>query len=123
MEHRDITVVLTADRLWMIRSPDPECCLSYTDLDTYSAVDIRDESMNVFSVVDAARQTHIFKSKSRAEVALWIEAIRNRNDLCTENDIIMMAETCSSQAELVVAKRDEELLVSCSTFEGTLMNR
>ena len=86
-------------------------------------MDIPDDSSHIFTVLTSEEQKHQFRAKSRAEMYLWEEAIRKRAEACADNDIILMAEQCCSQAERVGAERDMDLLLNCSTFEGTLRNR
>lgn len=120
---RDVSVLLTENRLWMVRSPDPECCLSYIELDASALVDIRDDSTNVFALTDSQRTAHAFRARSHADALVWVDAVKDRTVMCSENDIIMMAEDCCARGEMNASSRDEELLLGCSSFEGTLENR
>jgi hypothetical protein len=65
---------------------------------------------------------HSFKAKSASECQSWVDTIQQRSQLSSENDIIFMADAYTSIAEEEASVRDTDILVDCTTFEGTLKN-
>lgn len=65
---------------------------------------------------------HTFKAKSAAECQSWVDTIQQRSQLSSENDIILMADMYTSVAEEEASVQDIDILVDCTTFEGTLKN-
>mmetsp|Transcript_13311 Transcript_13311/g.21802 ORF Transcript_13311/g.21802 Transcript_13311/m.21802 type:complete len:1154 (-) Transcript_13311:142-3603(-) len=65
---------------------------------------------------------HTFKTKSASECQSWVDSINQRGHLSAENDIISMADTFAASLEEESSLRDIDVLVDCTTFEGTLKN-
>ena len=65
---------------------------------------------------------HTFKTRSASECVSWVECIQQRSHTSSENDIIYMADEFTAEAEKESSMQDVDILVDCTTFEGTLKN-
>lgn len=122
---REVEVYLTHNRLWYQRVLDNDCILTYIELPSTARV-VTDESQMLFSICVRGEESevkHYFKCSSKNALFCWVECIRERNDLCSENSVIMMADEYTSNVAYMASALDNALLLEGTTFEGTLQNK
>jgi hypothetical protein len=120
---REVVALLTDDCLWYSSVNDPLHLLVTIPL-TREPVSYPDsDSACTFTVPGPPNCQTQFRAKNRLELNTWIDTINSRAVLCSENDVIFMAEEMCSLGESRNSCRDIDFLSECASFEGTLRNR
>ena len=121
--------MLDVDRLWYyVPSLDGCLHLSYIELNSHTTADFVDkgsQSSLVFAISynEMGRGPMYLRAKNRVEAESWVNAIGQRHETCSDNDVIFSAEGTIASAQFETSREDIRSLRELAGFEGMLKSR